>query len=322
MSNLFSNNQTLCKRDNETSIEKLLAKYSNVYQKNYDFIEKQGKDIPKINKNDLPRNKDLEILLTKILTYSYFLGFSRSKRKKSLKLSINHYTDFSFDLPYHDAAEYFEKIYSIKADLFYEELSKHAGKAFTISYINSIETLEDIKFEFSKQLKHKFDPIKLKEIIQETAEKRGDSPLNPFHLDTVVRTNILSAYSKGRIRAQIEAGNPYWQYIATLDGRETELCYTLDGKIFRSDDPFWKTYYPPNHFNCRSHVVSLDEDSINTQDIETDGEEFLKKSGLNDINPGKGFEYSAQDALDKYLENKTKELKIDNVKEAVPVELK
>lgn len=47
---------------------------------------------------------------------------------------------------------------------------------------------------------------------------------------------------------------PYLEYDAVLDGRTTELCSKFHGIILPVDDPFWKAYYPPNHFNCRSTV--------------------------------------------------------------------
>ena len=30
------------------------------------------------------------------------------------------------------------------------------------------------------------------------------------------------------------------------------------------DDPFWMNYYPPNHFKCRSRVIALAEEDIQT----------------------------------------------------------
>ncbi|MCL2064956.1 MAG: hypothetical protein FWG98_11395 [Candidatus Cloacimonetes bacterium] len=56
----------------------------------YEHIEKQGADIPKLSTEGLPRNTDLEILLTKILTYSYYLGKRSVIKKKQKKKNTQH----------------------------------------------------------------------------------------------------------------------------------------------------------------------------------------------------------------------------------------
>ncbi|MBR6060745.1 MAG: hypothetical protein IKP67_01610, partial [Spirochaetales bacterium] len=40
----------------------------------------------------------------------------------------------------------------------------------------------------------------------------------------------------------------------------------MHGKVFRCDDPFWDSFYPPNGFNCRCDVIPLTDDEI--KDIE------------------------------------------------------
>ncbi len=50
---------------------------------------------------------------------------------------------------------------------------------------------------------------------------------------------------------------PYVEYVAVLDGHETEYCRYLNGKIFHVDDPILKVIWPPNHWRCRSHFRQL-----------------------------------------------------------------
>jgi len=44
------------------------------------------------------------------------------------------------------------------------------------------------------------------------------------------------------------------EFDAVMDGRTTEKCASLNGTRLPKSHPFWNTYYPPNHFNCRSTV--------------------------------------------------------------------
>jgi len=293
--------------------DEIIEKNKSVFLSLYDFFSKSGSNLSLLTKEELPRNKEYERLLTKVLTYSYFLGYTDNTKKKKVKKNAESFVDFSFDMDYQQAEKYFSRMRSVNALVFYDQLEEYAGKAFTISYVNSIETLNDIKEEFSKQMDKGFDPKKLGDVIQSVLESRGDNPLANWHLDTVIRTNCMTAFSRGRMIAQKEANLPYWQYLTVMDGRETELCNTLDGKVFRSDDPFWSTYYPPNHFNCRSTVVSLSEKELDEEglDYEKSGSEYLDKSDLEDTKPGDGFQYSPLNSLDDYLKEKAQEHDID-----------
>ena len=47
------------------------------------------------------------------------------------------------------------------------------------------------------------------------------------------------------------------EYIGIDDVRQSEICEKLDGIVRRANDPFWNTYYPPNHYQCRSRVTSM-----------------------------------------------------------------
>lgn len=103
-------------------------------------------------------------------------------------------------------------------------------------------------------------------------------------LRTIYQTNTQTALNAGRYRGQLEAAAdlPYWQYVAVMDGNTTEKCRSLNGRVFRYDDPVWDTIYPPNHWGCRSRVISLtqrmvDRDSL---DIESSDGRIITKQEL------------------------------------------
>jgi len=290
----------------------------------YDFFEK--KDPRKLKRKDLPENTDYQYIITKLLLYSELYGKVTEQLKTDGKITnevINAKKpkiEYDFLMPYDEAAEYFENLGVISAADFYDDLTTNAGQAFTISHINNIETLEYVQFSITSQLeKGVVDPTKLKEIIQQAAVSRGDDPLSLHHLDTVVRTNLQTAFSKGRYEEQKTGPNEFWEYVATIDGRETEICNALDGKIFKRSDPFWSNNYPPNHFNCRSTVVTLDAETLKEEglSVERSGRDYLKKQG--NLKPGKGFSNNPSKGLDKWLDKKAKEHKIAKPKDQKPV---
>lgn len=89
----------------------------------------------------------------------------------------------------------------------------------------------------------------------------GITPSDASYLRTVFRTGVGGAYSAGRYQQitsdVVRAARPYVQYRATIDGRTTEICSTLNGLVFAQDDPMWPPLAPLNHFNCRAVVTTL-----------------------------------------------------------------
>lgn len=51
-----------------------------------------------------------------------------------------------------------------------------------------------------------------------------------------------------------------YEYLATLDDRTSEVCRSMDGKIFRLSEKEVGINYPPLHPNCRSTVVPYFDD--------------------------------------------------------------
>ena len=101
----------------------------------------------------------------------------------------------------------------------------------------------------------------------------------PRRLNTIYRVNMQSAYSAARyqrLRDNVD-NRPYWQYSAVGDERTRPAHLALNGKIYRYDDPFWATFYPPNGFNCRCSVIALGERDLQRHGMDKpdDSSEFL-----------------------------------------------
>ena len=255
--------------------------------------------------------KDFHTLITKILAYGQFLGEMTQTNENTKKNTIDNFfpnfkPGFAFDLPFDEALKYFRSLDITTPDKFYENVKNYSGIAFTISKITSEKTLSAVKKEFAKNLAKKLDPQKLKEKIRTIAEKRGETKLSHFHLQTIVQTNLQTAFSKGNYLKLRENKKPFWQYIAIDDNRTTPLCASLDMKVFQSDDPFWDTYYPPNHFNCRSTVVALDEHELEAEKLSVIPPDIVHTPHT----PGPGFTVSPDKGLEKFIRKTAADMNI------------
>lgn len=84
------------------------------------------------------------------------------------------------------------------------------------------------------------------------------------NLATTIRTTTFEAINEARfsyftdpaVADYVEA----LEYSAVIDGKTTEICLHLDGKVYPADSEVWQEYKPPNHFNCRSLLVAVTKD--------------------------------------------------------------
>lgn len=71
----------------------------------------------------------------------------------------------------------------------------------------------------------------------------------------LVRTETAYVYEQATKAAYEESGVEWYEYMATLDNKTSEVCQDLDGKHFRVKDAKPGENYPPMHPNCRSTTV-------------------------------------------------------------------
>lgn len=115
--------------------------------------------------------------------------------------------------------------------------------------------------------------------------------------DTWLRTEYDTAIGQAQSAArwnEVEKNKktlPLLKYSAIEDANTSEICAPLDGVTLPVDDPFWNTFMPLNHFNCRCTVEQISEED---GDVTSD-EDLLDKTGaaseqMDDVfkmNPGK-----------------------------------
>lgn len=80
----------------------------------------------------------------------------------------------------------------------------------------------------------------------------------------IFETNVRTAYMAGRLKQMRDPAvmklRPFWEY-RHGETRQPKIPRPLhqawDGKIYRCDDPWWDTHFPPNDWLCSCGVRSL-----------------------------------------------------------------
>lgn len=108
--------------------------------------------------------------------------------------------------------------------------------------------------------------LALPSMIQELQAKfaaLGLDPAQPFRLEAIARTKSQIVYNAGKYQ---EEQQPYIQdilwgytYSTLRDTRVRDEHAPFEGVTLPKDDPFWKTHYTPNGWNCRCSVIAVFE---------------------------------------------------------------
>lgn len=190
-----------------------------------------------------------------------------------------------------DAIRYFEdKGYTISWDWHDTWQNAHA-KAFTVAKMTEIDLLQDTKAIVQKAIDEGWSEQRFikeaapmlkskgwwgKDVIRdENGNEKVIQKGSAYRLKTIYRTNLQTAYMAGRYKQQLENVDiePYWQYVAVLDSRTRPEHRELNGKVFRYDDPFWDSFYPPNGWGCRCRVRALDDDYLKENNLKPESSE-------------------------------------------------
>lgn len=175
---------------------------------------------------------------------------------------------FAMGLEPAKAIEYFESK-GYKVGFRWQDVAAEAhAKAFTVAGVMKVDVLQDIRQALASSLKKGTTFEDFKKQLSPVLERKGwlgkgmivdpdtgeieGKRLTPRRLQTIFQTNMQSAYMAGRYASQMEQvdTHPYWEYVAVLDSRTRPAHRALAGSIYRYDDPFWQTFYPPNGYRA------------------------------------------------------------------------
>ncbi|MGN5723678.1 minor capsid protein [Acinetobacter calcoaceticus] len=79
-------------------------------------------------------------------------------------------------------------------------------------------------------------------------------------IDRTVRTVRSHVANQAYLNSFNQIGFEYVKLVATLDGRTSKLCASLDGTVWEINDP--EKRVPPLHPNCRSILIPVEKDGL------------------------------------------------------------
>lgn len=194
-----------------------------------------------------------------------------------------------------EIVKYFESK-GLKTSYNWREVNEEAhAKAFTVAKMTDAALLKDTHDMLTKAIKEGWSADHFQKEAGELFAKKGWTGIKevtnphtgeketvelgtPRRIKNIFQNNINSAYAVGRYKQQLEDVDiaPYFQYMCVLDEATRPEHRAMHGKVFRYDDPFWATFYPPNGWGCRCFVRSLSENEVKKLGVS------VEKSGIEE----------------------------------------
>lgn len=180
------------------------------------------------------------------------------------------------------------------------------ARSFTVAKVASLDVLQAIhdvvkrivtdgitERDFIRQLTPELQKLGwwgVQEVELDDGTTRKVQQGSPRRLRAIYETNLQTALSVGRYKQQITASRlrPFWQY-QTLDDQRVRLTHAaLHQRVFRADDPIWRTIYPPNGFGCRCSVRSLSLRRLEREGLVVESSEgktrtVLREAGVDKV---------------------------------------
>lgn len=175
----------------------------------------------------------------------------------------------------------------------YEALAEEVRvRAFTVSRVASMQMIEAIRDEIAAALQEGLTFDAFKSRLATILAKNGWAAPDPWHTETVFRTNIQTAYGHGRMEQhhRMQTLYPYGRYIGILDSRIRPNHRKLHGQIYPMSHPFWRLHYPPWEYNCRCSVEMLSEEEFR-ESGQTAGTDMGPQPKGDFQGPGIGFSF-------------------------------
>lgn len=202
---------------------------------------------------------------------------------------------------------------AIKSDLALSELSDSLSVLQKKTFLNldrlqkqyktqAIRVLNDTSLDVEEALELEFKNLLVEGVTVREAVRRlgnkfdelGLSPLKPYQLETIFRTQLQMSFAAGRYQAEQhpDIDEILWgyKYSTVGDDRVRDQHAALEGITLTKDDPFWQRFYPPNGWNCRCQVIPLFEQRKVVQPpvVDEHGNVIAPDKGF-DFNPGVVF---------------------------------
>ena len=173
-------------------------------------------------------------------------------------------------------------------DNWHEMLADAHAKAFTVAKMTDAQMLKDTHAIVTQAIQEGWSSGKAERKLRDMfvskgwlkpegtdgdkAKEKEYKKYMAFRAKTIFRTNMQTAYSASRYLEQLQDADfaPYLQYKCIIDSHTRPEHLALHDKVYRYDDEFWASFYPPNGWGCRCYVINLSQREVEQKGLKVE----------------------------------------------------
>jgi SPP1 gp7 family putative phage head morphogenesis protein len=232
---------------------------------------------------DMPPS-DLVDETEKLLLTSYLLGMDHA----STDISLADPGENIVPLTFQEAASFMKSRVPLTKSEWKKLEPELRFRAFTVASLSEPDLIERVR-QRTIAVIEKGTPLSEYWTAVTIEDLAGVSSKSPWYWETVYRTNVQTAYNAGRA-AQFSKEQPeYLEFVGIEDVRQTDICRERSGTILPASHPFWKSNWPPLHFNCRSTVRSVYQEEVDQLRTAGQSSGTPSQADLPQGQPSRGF---------------------------------
>jgi hypothetical protein len=164
-------------------------------------------------------------------------------------------------LPFDEAIAFFRDKTTLTPTEFALLESAAQYKAFTVAAGATSEILSAIRALVDEAQTEGLTLAEFQSHAADILESAGAAARTPWYWETVYRTNLQTSYQVGRWKQMVDPdvveALPYWRYVSARIVTSRPSHVEKHGLIYPAHHPFWKSFYPPNGFNCLCSVSAV-----------------------------------------------------------------
>lgn len=166
-------------------------------------------------------------------------------------------------VPFERQIAYFGKKINLPTDSYADVSAMMHDYAFVVAGANTAEMVADFRRAMDRAITEGQSFDEFKKHYKDIAKRHQFDDSN-HRAKLIYTTNLYASYNHGRYEQQSRLRDvlPYWQYQHNDNANPRLHHKALDGVVYRADDPWWQSYYPPRGYNCHCTVRAYDDKDL------------------------------------------------------------
>lgn len=164
---------------------------------------------------------------------------------------------------FEEAIRYFSGLMPISMEQYRQLDDELRAKHFSLAGVESQDMVKAIHGALAASLDEGTTFRDFMKAVNAKAETLGLSEADPWHMETVFRNQIQTAYETGQYEKMQQPEMvdmfPYYRYSAVMDSGTRASHRAMNGLIAHRDDPIWREWWPPNGHRCRCGVIAINK---------------------------------------------------------------